>query len=184
MTFPIEVTDLADSLVIVSQTPLGVAAELKGTGKQLIRLRLLEPRLHVSLLGVGPGRFQRMLAAQDLPMVSQIGLEVGRFAGPQMLEIQIDRYGERDVPVAARVEGTLPPGATWSGAWSADPALVHVRGRRSAVARLDSVRLAPVRLDAVRDTLHVAASPAAVPPGCQITPVVVSLRVPVERAPR
>ncbi len=184
MTFPIEIADLGDSLALVSQTPLAVSAELKGTGKQLIRLRLAEPRLHVSLTGVGPGRFQRALTAQDLPMVAQIGLEVSRFAGPQMLELQIDRYGERDVPVAPRIEGALPPGATWSGQWIADPTHVHLRGPRSVIVKLDSLRLAPVRLDATHDTLRVVANPATVPPGCQLTPLVVALRVPIARGAR
>ena len=98
-----------------------------------------------------------------------------------MLEIQIDRYGERDVPVAARIEIPLPAAATWSGEWHADPAHVHVRGPRSVVAKLDSLRLAPVRIDAARDTFKVVASPAA-PPGCQLVPSVVTLRVPVTRA--
>jgi YbbR domain-containing protein len=183
MAFPVEVTDLADSLAIVSQTSQAVSAELKGTGKQLIRLKLLEPRLHVSLAGVGPGRFQRALTVQDLPMVGQIGLEVSRFAGPQMLEFQIDRYGEREVPVAARIEGALPSSATWAGHWFADPERVHVRGPRSVLAKLDSLRLAPVRLDPKNDTLRVIANLVA-PPGCQLTPAVVTLRVPIAHAGR
>jgi YbbR domain-containing protein len=184
VTFPVEVTDLADSLAIVTQSPQEVSAELKGTGKQLIRLRLAEPRLNVSLAGVGPGHFQRGLTAQDLPMVSQIGLEVSRFIGPQMLELSIDRYGERDVPVAARIEGALPEGATWGGGWSAEPASVRVRGPRSVVARLDSVRLVPVKLDAAHDTLKVVATPVVVPAFCQVSPPVVTLRVPVTRTRR
>ena len=182
VTFPVEVTDLADSLAIVTQTPTSVSAELKGTGKQLIRLRIAEPHMSVSLAGVGPGRFQRGLTAQDLPMVSQIGLEVSRFEGPQMLELTVDRIGERDVPVTARIEGVLPDGATWAGGWSAEPPRVRVRGPRSVVARLDSVRLAPVKLDAAHDTLRVVVTPTGVPAGCQVDPPAVTLRVPVARA--
>ena len=181
LSFPVEVTDLADSLAIASQTPLAVAAELKGTGKQLIRLRLSEPRLTVSLAGVGPGRFQRGLTAQDLPMVSRIGLEVSRFQGPQMLEIQVDRLGDR---VAARIEGQLPAGARWSGVWLADPPRVRVRGPRGVIARLDSLRLPPVKLDAAHDTLKVVAAPANAPAGCRLDPPVVSLRVPIDRGGR
>ena len=94
MSFPVEIAKLDDSLAIISQTPAAVSAELKGTGKQLIRLRLAEPSLIVSLAGAGPGRFQRSLTAQDLPMVAQIGLEVSRFQGPQMLELQIERIDQ------------------------------------------------------------------------------------------
>ena len=182
MAFPVEVTDLGDSLAIVTQTPLTVSAELKGTGKQMIRLRLGEPHLRVSLSGVSPGRFQRTLTASDLPMIGQTGLEVSRFEGPQMLELTVDRIGERDVPVAARVEGVLPEGATWAGGWSAEPPSVRVRGPRSVVARLDSVRLAPVKLDAAHDTLRIVVAPTGVPAGCQVDPPAVTLRVPVARA--
>ena len=182
LTFPVEVADLADSLAVVSQTPLVVAAELKGTWKQLIRLRIAEPHLSVSLAGVGPGRFQRGLTAQDLPMVSQIGLEVSRFQGPQMFELLIERYAERECPVAARIEGSLPAGATWSGVWLVDPPRVRVRGPRSVIARLDSLRLPPVKLDAAHDTLKTVLGPASALPGCQLDPPVVTLRVPIDRA--
>jgi len=183
-TFPVEVADVADSLAIVSQTPTTVSAELKGTGKQLIRLRLAEPRLRVSLAGASPGRFQRALTAQDLPLVTQIGLEVSHFIGPQMLELQLDRVIERDVPVAARIEGTLPAGSTWSGAWFADPPHAHLRGPHAALARLDSLRLQPVRLVAGHDTLRVTVIAASLPVGCEMMPTGIRLRVPITRAGR
>jgi hypothetical protein len=181
VVFPIQVDDLADTLAIASQAPAAVSAELRGTGKQLIRLRLAEPRLRVSLAGVGPGRFQRVLSVQDLPMVSQAGLEVSRFMGPQMVELLVDRYEDRDVPVAAHLDGTLPPNARWSGQWFADPAFVHVHGPRSVVVKLDSLRLAPVRLDAGHDTLKVIVGVGVVPTGCRLEPPTVTLRVPISR---
>jgi YbbR domain-containing protein len=183
MNIPVETTQLADSLAIVTQNPMAVAVELKGTGKQLIRLRLSEPRLTVSLEGVGPGHFQRTFTVEDLPSVTQVGLQVSRFAGPQMLELTIDRYDERDVPVAARIEGTLPPGASWSGDWTVDPPRVRVRGPKAVLAKLDSVRLAPVKLDAAHDTLKVVANVAS-PVGSRVTPAVVTLRVPIVRGGR
>ncbi len=181
VAFPVEMTDLADSLAIVSRTPLAVLAELKGTGKQLIRLRLTEPRLKVSLAGVGAGRFQRAITVDDLPSVVPNGLEVARLVGPQMVEVQVDRVVERPVPVALALEGTLPPGTTWSGEWIADPARVLVRGPRGAMARLDSVRLAPMRFEAGHDTLHANLGAAALPAGCQMTPPLVAVRVPLMR---
>ena len=179
MSFPVEVAHLDDSLAVVSQTPNAVSAELKGTGKQLIRLRLAEPNLVVSLAGVGPGRFQRGLTVQDLPMVSQIGLEVSRFQGPQMLELQIDRIGEREVPVAARIDGALPAGLLWSGEWFATPGFIRVRGPRSVLAKLDSLRLVTIKLEAGHDTLKVVAAPVSPLPNCQIDPLLVTVRVPI-----
>ena len=182
VSFPVVVSNLDDSLAVLSQTPSAVSAELNGTGKQVIRLRLAEPNLTVSLAGVGPGRFQRALTVQDLPMVAQVGLEVSRFPGPQMLELQIDRIGLRDVPVAARIDGALPAGSHWGGEWAASPAFIRVRGPRSVVAKLDSIRLATIKLEAGHDTLKVAAAPTSPLVGCTLDPPVVTLRVPIARA--
>jgi len=168
----------------VTQTPTIVSADLKGTGKQLIRIRLTEPRIKISLAGVGPGRFQRTLTVDVLPLVAAEGFEVSRFIGPQMLELVIDRRIQRELPVAARVEGDVPAGVTWSGSWLAEPARVAVRGPRGALARLDSVRLAPVRLAAGHDTLRAVVGPSNLGPGCEMTPPTVVLRVPLARAPR
>lgn len=184
VAFPVEITDLADSLAIVTQTPSTVITELKGTGKQLIRLRLLEPRLQISLAGVGPGHFQRSLMVEDLPLGGADGLAVSRFVGPQMVELQIDRVIERAVPVAASLAGNLPPGTAWSGEWLAEPARVTVRGPRSIVLKLDTLWLAPVRVEAGHDTLRAVVGPASLPPGCRISPPSVNLRIPLTRNTR
>lgn len=184
VAFLVETTDLADSLAIVSRTPMAVLAELKGTGKQLIRLRLTEPRLKISLAGVGSGRFQRAVTVDDLPSVVSSGLEVARFVGPQMIEVQIDRVVERSLPVAISLEGQPPAGTTWSGEWSADPSRVVIRGPRGVVTKLDSLRLTPIRFDAGRDTLRASVGAASLPAGCQMTPAVVAVRVPLSHGGR
>jgi hypothetical protein len=178
VSFPLKITDLGDTLAVTSQTPVAVGAELRGTGKQLIRLA--ERRVAVSLAGVGRGRFQRSIAISDLPVSEPV--EVSRMIGPTMFEAQIDRVAERAVPVAARIESALPSGAAWSGVWIAEPARVQVRGPAATVAHLDSIPLAPVRLEPGRDTLRVEVAPVA-PAACAITPPTVTLRVPRGRHP-
>src|SRR5258706_15044289 len=61
ITFPIEISELDDSLSLSGPVPAVVQAELRGTGKQLLKLRLTEPPVKVSLIGVGPGRVPREL---------------------------------------------------------------------------------------------------------------------------
>ena len=51
VSFPIEYSDLPDSLSLSGPTPPAVKAEVRGTGKQFIRLWLTEPRLKISLAG-------------------------------------------------------------------------------------------------------------------------------------
>src|SRR4249920_4161814 len=68
LSFPVEFTDLPDSLALSGPAPAIVQAQMRGTGKQLISMRVREPRLSISLLGAGTGRFSRALTPADLPM--------------------------------------------------------------------------------------------------------------------
>jgi hypothetical protein len=181
-SFPIQITDLDSTLSIAGPAPAAVTAEMRGTGKQLIRLRLGEPVLKVSLAGVGRGHFERAIATEDLPVNFSEGLSVERMAGPRMLELQIDRKLRRHVPVAARVQGVPAEGAEVAGDVLVDPAFVVVVGPESEVAKIDSVKLAPVRIDSRRDTLRARAMPQSLPEWCSTDPAVVTVRVPIRHA--
>src|SRR5512144_2944886 len=71
VSFPLEYTDLDDSLSLSGPAPSVVQAELRGTGKQLIVMRVKEPRVKLSLAGVRRGRFERALSASDLPLPAE-----------------------------------------------------------------------------------------------------------------
>ena len=180
ITFPIEISELDDSLSLSGPVPAVVQAELRGTGKQLLKLRLTEPPVKVSLIGVGPGRFQRMLTSDDLPL-SQDGPQVERLVGPRLLELQVERRTRRRVPVAARVEGVPATGFAWSGRVVLWPESLLVVGPRSALASLDSVRLRPVSIAGRRDSMQAQVEPEALPEWSTVDPEVVRIRVPIHR---
>src|SRR5437867_1028825 len=144
--FPVQLVDLSDSLTLSGPPPAGVQAELKGTGKQFIRLWLTEPRFTVSLAGVRPGHFRRLVNRDDLPILPSDKIDVLRLVGPDTLELQLERKIARRVAVAPRVEGSPGAGASWQGEVMLDPPTVVVRGPRRAVTALDSVRLEAVRI--------------------------------------
>jgi hypothetical protein len=103
--FPLQIADLADTLALAGPVPETIQAELQGTGKQFIRLWLTEPRLKVSLAGVGPGRMRRIISEADLPLITSDRLLVRRLIGPDTLDIKIEKKSTRAVAVAPRVEG-------------------------------------------------------------------------------
>ena len=180
VAFPIEYSDLPDSLSLSGPTPPAVKAEIRGTGKQFIRLWLTEPRLKISLAGVRPGRFQRAITQDDLPLLASDRIVVERMVGPDSLDLRVEHTAVRRLPVAARVRGVPKPGWVWSGAALADPVTVMVRGPHRAVAQLDSVLLLPVDVGNRQDTVrtHVEAS---LPPWCTIDPPSVAVAVPLVR---
>lgn len=183
VAFPVRVTNLSDSLSLSGPVPAVVQAELRGTGKQLIRLRLREPILDVSLANVGPGRFERALAATDLPLGGEGGPRVERLIGPRVLEVNVEIRRERRVPVAPRIVGEPAEGARWTGAWRADPPEVLLSGPASIVMGADSLRLRAVSIRGARDTVRVQVEPEIVPPWCEALPAEVTVIVPIVREP-
>lgn len=180
VAFPIQVSDLADSLTLSGQAPTAVLAELRGTGKQMIRLRLTEPRLRVSFAGVGPGPFTHRIGEGDLPLMADDRLEVTRMLGPTTLEFDVDRLTTRHLPVATRVEGVPDEGSELEGAPEVEPEMAVVHGPERVLAAMDSVAVEPVSIDGRRETLRASVGPEALPEWCTVEPltfrVTVSLR--------
>ncbi len=183
VSFPLEIIGLADTLALVGPPHEPVRAELRGTGKQLLRIRLTEPRLKVSLSGVGPGRYERTIVADDLPLLVEEQIEVQRVISPRVISLEIDGAVERSFPVAPRISGAPRAGWTWSGAFKVAPERVMVRGPRHEVDRLDSLRLVPIRIDGRAETLQITTKVDSLPFGCEAESTEIALTVPFERLP-
>jgi YbbR domain-containing protein len=181
LSFPVQVQGLGDSLSLSGPVPSTVQAQVRGTGKQLLRMRVTEPPVKISLEGLGPSHFERSVSAEDLPLAGYDGVEVDRVIGPRTIEIGIEPKVRRRLPVALRVEAA--PGVAWSLP-SVEPESVLVTGPRSVVAQLDSIVLEPVRLVGRRDTLRAQVAARALPDWCVMEPAFVKVTVPlVRRAP-
>lgn len=180
VSFPLQFSDLADSLSLAGPPPVPVQAELRGTGKQLIRLWLTEPSIKVSLAGVEAGHFERDLSMDDLPLMTNERLEVQRMIGPMRVELRVEQKITRHVAVAPRVSGAPKSGAVWSGTVVTEPSSVAVTGPREAVAAIDSIPLEPVSIAGRRDTTRAHVKPEGLPDWCTIDPPTVAVIVPIE----
>lgn len=184
VSFPLEYQDLPESLVVSGPAPAMVQARLRGTGKQLIFMRVKEPRLNLSLEGARRGRFERSLAASDLPLPSDGSISVDDLVGPRLITLEIDRRAWRDLPVAPRVTGRPAPGYDWSGVAIADPTRVRVTGPEQIVLALDTLELAPIRIEGRHDTLTAVVPLVDLPEGCTAEPATVTVRLRIQRHER
>ncbi len=180
LSFPVEFTDLPDSLALSGPAPAVVQSQMRGTWKQLIGMRVREPRLKLSLLGAGTGRFSRALTPADLPMSEQ-GVTVENLIGPRMIEIDIDHRVTRTLPVAARIEGEPAAGYEFRGGLQVEPRTVEVTGARGALDALDSLVLAPLSVAGRRDTVRAELAPASLPDWCTSEPSLVRVKVALTR---
>jgi hypothetical protein len=122
VSFPIQVVDLPESLSLAGSAPAAVQAELRGTAKQLIRLRVTEPPVKVSLAGVGVGHFERALGVEDLPLPAGTQVQLDRLVSPRTIELQVDRKISRLLRVAPTIDGQPAPTVIWDGTFETDPA--------------------------------------------------------------
>jgi len=181
VSFPLEYIDLDDSLSVSGPSPSVVQAELLGTGKQLIFMRVKEPRLRLSLAGARRGRFERALAASDLPLPPEASITVENLVGPRVVTLEIDRKAHRDLRVSCPVVGTPASGFTWTGTVLLEPAVVRVTGPEQVLLAMDSVSLAPVHMDGKRDTVSALVAPEQLPDWCRADPPLVRVRLPLVR---
>ena len=181
VSFPVQVEDLPDSLSLSGPMPSTVQAEMHGSGKQLLRLRVTEPVFKLSLEGIGPGRFERAVTSADLPVTLSEGLQVDRMVGPRTIELTVEPKVKRIIPVAPRVIGTPAAVMRWTGEVLTTPGVLEVTGPKSVVAGLDSVILQPVRIEGRRDTVSGNVMPVALPDWCTAIPAVVEVRAPLRR---
>jgi hypothetical protein len=181
VSFPLEFADLADSLALSGPAPAVVQAELRGTGKQLIFLRVKEPRLRLPMNGAAIGHFSRALVPSDLPLPAGNAITVENLVGPRVIEVDIDRKSRREVPVGLHVEGVPASGYRWSGAAEVQPRFVHVTGPRKALEALDTLALQPVRIDGRRDSVKVDVMFQSLPDWCVADPPSVRVRLALAR---
>ena len=181
VSFPIEYTELDDSLSLAGPVPSVVQAELKGTGKQLIFMRVKEPRMKLSLAGARRGRLDRALAPSDLPLPEGGRITVENLVGPRVVTLDIDRRTHRDVRVTARVAGQPASGFHWVGVALVDPPRVRVTGPEQVLVGLDSLVLTPVRVDGKRDTVSALVGPERLPDWCTAEPALVTVRLMLAR---
>ncbi len=177
VSFPLEYKDLDDSLSISGPSPSVVQAELRGTGKQLILMRVKEPRVQLSLSGARRGRFERALSASDLPLPALGAITLEHLVGPRVVTLEIDRKVHRDLPLKLSVVGQPASGFRWNGSAQLDPQSVRVTGPEQVLLALDSVSLAPVRLDGKRDTVVVLVGAEPLPDWCSVEPAQVRVRL-------
>jgi hypothetical protein len=181
VSFPLEFEGLPDSLSLSGPAPAVVQAELRGTGKQLIFLRVKEPRLKLEMASATEGHFSRALAPSDLPLPAGAAITVENLVGPRMIEVDIDRRGRRVVPVSLRVEGAPAPGYSWNGEAAITPASVLVTGPRKALAHLDSLAVQSVHIDGHRDSVRADVSLQSLPDWCIADPPTVHVALALQR---
>ncbi len=177
--FPLVVSGLVDSLSLATAPPESVTVRLRGTGKQILRLRYLRPAVTIGLGEVGPGTFQRTLGPADVPLEGTTGVTVLSVLAPEVLSLDVEPRGERRVRVIAAFDGDPQRGYTL-GEPLVRPAQVRLSGPARWLALQDSVLTRPIAVAGRRESLEVMQALAMLPKFVAVWPGSVLVAVPIE----
>ena len=142
---PVIVRNIPEGWVLLNQ-PVQAVCNVTGTGKQIIALRLLPPRITID----AANRQVKRLAIELVPgqLEYPFGLtpaQVEFAANP--LVVTFDRLQERLVRVVADIKGEPAEGYLVADSVALDPSQVTVRGPQKLLEALDSVFTQPVAID-------------------------------------
>ena len=149
---PLTVTGLPPTLVLNETPPEFVEVSARGKGKQVLKLKVQQPEIIVSLSEVNPGRLQRLLSPADvvLPVGSEVS--ISHIVDPEMVIFFVDTLITRQMAVHVRLVGELPQGYALLGPVVSDPPYVMVRGARSRLDEMTRVATAPIDLSRIHGT--------------------------------
>lgn len=169
----------ADWVVAGSPTPSEVTLYLRGPYRQLLRASSDLPEIVVPVQEVHDTTDVYELRDNwvSLPTGTDEVAVVNIL--PRVVRLSFDRVTTRLIPVAAPLLGAPPPGYEMLGDVSVEPGVVRASGAGRALARMDSVRLPPIDLRAIRayDTLELTIDTTGT--GLIVSPRTVRVFVPV-----
>jgi len=177
--FPLVVQGLADTLAMATPPPTSIGVKVRGTGKQILRLSVVRPKVVLDLSGVSAGQFQRTMTAADFQAITSEGVDVAGPYQPQRIELTIEPRAEVDVPIAVRFHGEPAAGYFMQGDPQIRPDRVRISGPRSWVKARDSVETEPISIAGKRKDVE-AVLPLVLPPAwASVSPGSVEVVVPI-----
>lgn len=179
---PVRVT-LADPewALVGNPSPSEVMVRFAGPSRELLRMAVDRPTILIPLSEVGSEDTTVVLRPewvrlQDPEMVVE---EIQ----PSSVTLSLEPIQRLDLPPALRLEGSLPRGLALSAEPTVRQRELRVSGPRSRIVELDSIRLQPVDLRAIRETGPVTVSiDRNRLEGLQVQPELVQVEFQVEEA--
>ena len=179
-SIPVLYRNLPPVLLLLSDAPDQVRAELRGPSGRLTRATLSDAFAAVDLAGVRlPGDQTFTLSASDFSLPQ--GVRFVR-AVPSQVRLRFDRILSKAVPVELQLKGH-PPDGYIVAAESIEPQTLNVAGPESGVSAIRAAQTDPVDLSALTQTVELKVNAFVSEPRAQFeSPPVVTVRLTIEKS--
>jgi YbbR domain-containing protein len=156
---PLTMAGLPDSLTVSGHPLERVGVKIRGRWKDLIRLGLTSPYLPLDLGHATAGVYRTTITTDEVvqralsPELSK-SVVVTEVLEPRTVQLSIEPKRVKRVPVVPSLQGSPAAGYRLAEATTVVPESVEVRGPRSAVDALDSLRTLPIDIAGEREKIQ------------------------------
>jgi YbbR domain-containing protein len=139
-TFPLEIVNIPPQLVLSEKIPRQVEVDIRGRGKEHLKLLLSERRsIKIDAKLFKAGETDYVIKPQQIPIPEGLELEVTNLILPPELKIKLDYLQEKKVEVRPRITIMPEKGYIQVGPLQYDPKQVVVSGPKKWVADLSEI---------------------------------------------
>lgn len=143
---PLLYRNLPTRLMLLSDAPQDVHAELRGASGKMTRATLEDVFASIDLSGVvSPGAQTFTLSGSDFSLPQGVAF---LRAVPSQVSLRFDRSLTKSVPVTIQVTGNLPPGYRLAGK-SVEPSWLNVSGPEQRMSGIVLAQTDPVSLNGI-----------------------------------
>jgi YbbR domain-containing protein len=156
---PLTLIGLPESLTVTGHPPERVGVKIRGRWKDLIRLGLTASYLPIDLAHATPGVYRSTITTDEvvqkaLPPELSKAVVVTEVLEPRTVQLAIEPKKVKRVPIVPSLQGVPAAGYRLAKATTVVPESVEVRGPRSAVDALDSLRTLPIDIAGEREKIQ------------------------------
>jgi hypothetical protein len=144
LAYTLEYVNLSDSLLLTVPPTEAIGVQVRGSGKQLLRLWWSDRMWDVDLSGAETGEVGIDLWANDVPRFGIENIDVLGLAQPGHLTLWLDVAATKTVPVRTDEIFTISRGYIGAGPLTLTPDSVQLHGPRSLLAGIESLTLEPI----------------------------------------
>lgn len=140
-SFPLKISNIPEELVLAQKVPGDIQAKIRGKGKELLKLVLMEKKnLQIDVGDFKAGESNYDLKPDEIPIPEGLDLKVEEILSPKSIKIDLDLLMEKKVPVSSQITILPKEGYLQMGEVSLDPPEVIISGPRKFVRRIKSIQ--------------------------------------------
>ena len=153
-SFPVEISNTPEELVLAREIPKEIQAKIQGKGKELLKLLLMENRiLQIDIGSFRAGENNYDFKPEEIPMPEGLYLRVGEILSPKSMRINLDRLMEKKVAILSQITIVPEEGYMATGEVSLQPQEVTISGPRGFVRKIKSVKTEEYLLENVSEAV-------------------------------